>query len=212
MAWTEELRQAFDDGGTKFVVARSLRKLMRPACKVGSLIFTECDLTKPFPEPRPISGIILRELTAEDVPLFPDAGPARDRFAAGHRSFGGIEERTGKLTNYRWVNASSAFIPELERYLIMGPKDVYVYDLNTLPEFRKRGIDACTRHFTYSYLRDCGYSRIYAYIHGDNHASLQASRRLLRRIGRVWYVQPRGCAPFILGGKGPGLPELRKQP
>jgi hypothetical protein len=210
MELADDIRRAFVDGGTKIVVTRSLRKLVRPAVKVGSLVFTECDLTEPLPSARSVAGIAVREGTIEDTPLFPDPELARMRFRQSQRCFMGIEEKTGKLTNYRWVNTAAAYIPELDRYLIMGPRDAYVYDLNTLPEFRKRGIDGYTRHYTYSFLRDSGYTRIYAYIHGDNRASLRASRHLLRPIGRVWYVQPRGCAPLMLGGRGSKFPELRR--
>ena len=112
----------------------------------------------------------------------------------------GIEEATGKLTNYRWVNTSDAYIPELQRYLIVKPGEAYIYDLNTLPEFRRRGIDAYTRHWIYSYLRDSGYSKVYAYIHGDNAASLKASRILLKPVARIWYMQLRGFRPLVLGG------------
>lgn len=210
MELADDIRRAFVDGGPKIVVTRSLRKLVRPAVKVGSLVFTECDLRKPFPSAKPIAGIVVREATIEDVPFYPDPELAQTRFRQGHRSFMAIEEKTGRLANYRWVNMSAAYIPELDRYLILGPKDVYVYDLNTLPEFRKRGIDAYTRHYTYSVLRDSGYIRIYAYIHGDNRASLQAARHLLRQIGRVWYLAPRGFAPIMLGGRGSRFPELRR--
>jgi ribosomal protein S18 acetylase RimI-like enzyme len=92
----------------------------------------------------------------------------------------------------------------------LKPGEAYVYDLNTLPEFRRRGIDAYTRHYTYSYLRETGYKRILAYIHGDNHPSLNASKRLLQHIGRVWYIQARGCEPRMIGGRRRGFPELRK--
>jgi hypothetical protein len=68
-----------------------------------------------------------------------------------------------------------------------------------------------TRYCIYSYLRDTGYHTIYAYIHGDNFVSLQASRLFLKPIGRIWYVQPRGCKPLMIGGRGRGFPELRKE-
>jgi hypothetical protein len=210
MEWADDIRRAFADGGAKIVVTRSLRKLVRPAVRVGSLVFIERDLTQPFPGAKPVTGIIAREGTIDDSPLFPDPELARKRFSKDQRCFMGIEETTGKLANYRWVTTSAAYIPELDRHLILGPTDVYIYDLNTLPEFRKRGIDGFTRRYTYSCLRDTGYTRVYAYIHGDNHASLQASRHLLRRIGRIWYVQPRGCAPIMLGGRRAGFPEFRK--
>jgi hypothetical protein len=164
-----------------------------------------------MPEKRAIPGIVLREAALEDAGLFKNPALFRDRTEQGYRCFMGIEEATGKLTNYRWISTSTAYFPELKRRLILKPDEVYAFDLNTLPEFRRRGIDSYTRYCTYSYLRDCGYNKLYAYIHGDNVASLNASRAFLRPIGRVWYIQPRGCNPLMIGGRGEGFPELRQE-
>src|SRR5262249_44724223 len=153
-----------------------------------SLVFIECDLQKPMPERRVIPGITVREATANDVSLFTEHELFLKRFHDGHRCFMGIEEATGKLTNYRWVTTSASYIPELRRFLMLRPTEVYVYDLKTLPEFRRRGIDSYTRHCIYSHLRDTGYTKVYAYIHGDNLPSIKASQILLRIVGRVWYV------------------------
>ena len=210
MPLTADIRRAYIDGGAKTVVTRGLRKLVRPAFKIGTLVFAETDFSRPFPELRPVPGIIAREATVEDVRLFEDQALFLYRFNQGHRCFVGIEEKTGKLTNYRWVNTTAAFVPELERYLILRPDEAYIYDLNTLPEFRKRGIDAYTRHYTYSYLRDTGYRRGLAYIHGDNQPSLKAARHLLQPIGRVLYLQFRGCAPIMFRARGERMPELRR--
>ena len=208
MALTANIQRAFVEGGAKTVMSRGIRRIVRPAFKMGSLVFTECDLSQPIRERQPVPGILAREATIEDARLFEDRALFLERFNQGHRCFLGIEESTGKLTNYRWVNTSAAFIPELDRYLMLKPGDAYAYDLNTLPEFRRRGIDAYTRYYTYSYLQHTGYTRILAYIHGDNHPSLKASRHLLRHIGRIWYIQFRGCAPIMLGGRRPGFPRI----
>jgi ribosomal protein S18 acetylase RimI-like enzyme len=203
-----DIRRAWKDGGPSVLLTRSLRRAIRPAARVGSLVFIECDLRARFPERRDVRGITFREAKLEDAHLFTDRRLFIDRFNQGHRCFMGIEEATGKLTNYRWVNPIAAYVPELHRYLVLKPGEVYVYDLNTLPEFRRRGIDAYTRHCLYSYLRDTGYTKVWAYIHGDNRASLNASQILLRRVGRVWYVQLPGCMPIMLGGRSSGFPEI----
>ncbi|HEY2384941.1 MAG TPA: hypothetical protein VGK48_27520 [Terriglobia bacterium] len=210
MALTADIQRAFAAGGPKIVITRGLRRLVRPAFKIGTLIFTEADLTQPLPEQRPVPGIVPREATIEDVRLFEDQALFLKRFNDGHRCFMGIEEQTGKLANYRWVNSAAALVPELERYIILKPGEVYIYDLNTLPEFRRRGIDAYTRYYTYNYLRETGYKKVLAYIHGDNPPSLQASRHLLKRIGRLSYIQFRGCAPIMIGGRSAPFPELRR--
>src|SRR5215813_12445659 len=131
MALTADIQRALREGGAKTVLTRSLRKLLRPALKIGTLVFAECDLRKPMPERCPIPGIIVREATIEDADLF------IERMKQGSRCFMGIEEATGKLTNYRWVNTSWAHVPELKRYMIFRLGEAYAYDLKTLPEFRK---------------------------------------------------------------------------
>jgi len=155
-----------------------------------------------MPAPRPISGIVIREATIADAPLFPDQKLFLQRVKDGNRCFMGIEEATGRLTNYRWVNTSGPYIPELRRYLLLEPDEAYAFDLNTLPDFRRRGIDYFTRHYTYSYLHASGYSKVYAYIHGDNHPSLRAARHFLRCVCRVRYIQLRGCEPIVMRGRG----------
>ena len=210
MALTDDIQRAFVEGGAKTVMTRALRKLVRPACRIGTLVFIESDLTRPLPEARAVPGIVAREARIDDAKLFENQALFLDRFRRGQRCFIGVESGTGKLTNYRWVNQTSAYVPELDRYLILKPGEVYIYDLHTLPEFRKRGIDAYTRYYTYSYLRDTGYRKVIAYIHGDNQPSLQASRHLLKRIGRIGYIQFRGGRPIMIGGTRPHFPELRR--
>jgi hypothetical protein len=208
MALTTDIQRALLEGGSKTLLTRSLRKLLRPVVKIGALVFVECDLREPMPERPPMPGITVREATIEDADLFDDRHLFLERLKQGSRCFMGIEDATGKLTNYRWINTSYAYVPELKRYMLFKPGEAYAYDLRTLPEFRRRGIDGYTRHIAYSHLRETGHSKLFAYIHGDNYPSLQASRHLLKPIGHVWYVQLRGCEPIMIGGRKRGLPEL----
>jgi ribosomal protein S18 acetylase RimI-like enzyme len=208
MALIADVQRALTEGGSKTLFTRSLRKLVRPAVKIGTLVFSECDLREPMPERQVIPGITVRVATLNDAHLFEDRELFFERMKEGNRCFMGVEEATGKLTNYRWINTSAAYVPELKRYMVFRPNEAYAYDLNTLPEFRRRGIDRYTRHYTYSYLREHGYTKLIAYIHGDNYVSLQAARHLLRPTGRVWYIQIRGCNPIMIGGRKPGLPHL----
>jgi ribosomal protein S18 acetylase RimI-like enzyme len=208
MALMADVQRALTEGGPKTLVTRSLRKLVRPGVKIGTLVFSECDLRESLPERQVIPGITVRIATLNDAHLFEDRETFFERMKEGSRCFMGVEDATGKLTNYRWINTSAAYVPELKRYMVFRSNEAYAYDLNTLPEFRRRGIDRYTRHCTYSYLREHGYTKLYAYIHGDNYVSLQAARHLLRPIGRVWYIQIRGCNPIMIGGSKPGLPQL----
>jgi ribosomal protein S18 acetylase RimI-like enzyme len=199
MQLASDIQRAWTEGGSKVLLSRGLRKAVRPLFNIGSLVFIECDLLEPMTERRDVPGIVVREATIDDAPLFQDRETFVERLSSGHRCFMGIEETTGKLTNYRWVQTSATYIPELQRYLLLKPGEVYIYDLKTLPEFRRRGIDAFTRHWIYTHLRDEGYTKVLAYIHGDNAPSLKASRILLKPIARIWYIQLRGSVPLMIG-------------
>jgi hypothetical protein len=210
MGFITGFQRAFAEGSPKIMIARCCRKLFCAVARFGTLVFAEVDLTQPIREVTFVPGIIPREGKAQDAALFQDPAVFLERIALGDRCFMGIEEKTGKLTNYRWITTSPAHIPELDRYLIVPPTTVYAYDLVTLPEFRRRGIDSFMRYYTYSHLRDSGFTKIYAYIHGDNQPSLKSARQFNREIGRILYVQVRGCQTHMIGGHRTGFPEFRK--
>jgi hypothetical protein len=199
MQLMSDIQRAWNEGGPKAVLVRSCKKLVRPTCSIGTLVFKQCDLREPLPERRAIHGIVLREAALSDANLFENREIFIDRMKSGNRCFMGIEEATGKLTNYRWLNTTAAHVPEIDRHLRLEPGEAYIYDLNTLPEFRRRGIDGYTRQCIYSYLRDCGFMKVVAYIHGDNYVSLRASRDFLKPMGVIRYIWPRGGKPWIFG-------------
>lgn len=194
----------------KIIITRCCRKLLSAVARCGTLVFAEVDLTRPIHEVPIVPGIIPREGETKDASLFQNPTVFLERIAQGDRCFMGIEEKTGKLTNYRWITTSPAYIPELDRYLVVQPATVYAYDLVTLPEFRRRGIDSFMRYYTYNHLRNSGFTKIYAYIHGDNQPSLKSAQQFNREIGRIFYFQVRGCQPRIIGGYRTGFPVLRK--
>jgi len=204
------IQRALNEGGPKILISRSIRKLFSPLACTGTLVFAEVDLTKPIREAPPISGIEAREAFVGDARLFDDSGPFLERISRGDRCFLAVESATGRLTNYRWITTSPTHIPELNRYLVPEANTVYAYDLVTLPQFRRRGIDSYTRYFTYTFLQRSGVTKIYAYIHGDNQPSLKSASHFNRQLGRIAYVQFRGCEPLMFGERNHKLPALLK--
>ena len=202
------IRGLYREGGIKAVIVRSVKKLMSPVISVGILIFVECDLRKPLPRKAALAGVLEREAVLADASLFENPQIFIERLCAGKRCFIGIDSATGKLANYRWIATWSEYIPEIDRDIVLGPGEVYSYDLRTLPEFRRQGIDSYTRNRTYQRLRDQGFRKVYAYIRADNFPMLKSSRPLLKPIGRVWYVRFRGSKRFVFGDGRNGLPSL----
>jgi GNAT superfamily N-acetyltransferase len=179
---------------------------MRPAVDAGSLIFFECDLRR-VGTPPAHDEFIVREASLSDLDLLEtidDAArrkrQAAERLAAGERWFVGIHAASNRLANFRWVTARGT-IPEIQRDLCIPRHEVYIYDLYTAPEFRRRGVDAVVRPTVYARLRDEGIVRIHAYIAASNHASLRAARTLLAPIGRVYFVSLFGQRPLLFGAQ-----------
>lgn len=191
--------------GASAVVLAGARRLLRPVVQFGVLVFFDCDLRAPLPEPAAAGAFDVREGGVADVPLLDAAPEARrrraqaiERLARGERWFVGLDRETGALANCRWVT-TRGYIPEIDHDLRTAGGEVYIYDLYTLPAYRRRGADTVIRHAVYSRLREAGVSRIHAYIDASNHASLRAARRLLRPLGRIWYVAVRHVPPLVFG-------------
>ncbi len=218
LATLQTAQRLYRDCGLKAVVVVVLKKVISPFAQAGSIYFMERDLRAEMPPLRPIPGIVAREGSFSDLHLL-DAVEngallkqrAIQRLQKGDRWFIGVEESTGKLTNYRWASLTSGFVLELGRTLTLEPGQAYIYDLQTAPEFRRRGIEGFTRQFTYDRLhRQYGADRITVYICADNHASLQAGRAYLTPVGRIWYLKVRGFARRIFmipTGRTPRLTE-----
>jgi ribosomal protein S18 acetylase RimI-like enzyme len=190
-------RRVRKEGGMKAAASLAIRKVLSPVARVGSLYFLQRDLSMPMPPLKPVEGIVVREATLQDIHLLDSVEnaavrkeQASERLQRGDLWFVGIEKKTGRLTNYRWASLTSGFIPELNRELILNPGEAYVYDLETLPQFRRRGIESLTRQYSYSRLfQRYGIHRIIVYVLAENHASLQAGRQYLTPIVRAFYVQ-----------------------
>jgi GNAT superfamily N-acetyltransferase len=212
-----ELRREF---GLETMVGMAVKKAISPVAVVGTVYFFECDLRQGLPQVRPVPGIALREGFLSDVDLLNslERGSERrmdaiERLNKGDRWFIAVDETTGKLANYRWVTASSELIPELARYVLPRPGEVFIHSLYTAPEYRRKGIDSFARQWIYERLhREDGIIRVLATIFGGNAPSFRAGRNFLRQIGCVRYVSIRGGAPHLFSFPKSGMAELGKTP
>jgi hypothetical protein len=192
------------------------KKLISPVARVGSLYMMECDLGRGLPAVKEVPGIIVREAFLEDIYLLDgiEEAPqkkhdAMERFQKRNRWFVGIDASTGKLANFRWVATNPEWIPELECNIVPQPGQAYIYALYTAPEYRKRGVDSFTRHYTYDLLhRTAGIKTIIAYICSENTVSLRAGKKFLKKIGRVWYVSILGGRTRVFWWPNPKMPAL----
>jgi hypothetical protein len=217
LAHLAQLFAIYQDRGLKTFTVQVIKKVLSPNVRMGSICFFERDLRAPMPPLDPLEGIVLREGSLSDLSLLDCLDDAErqkkaavKRFEAGHHWYVSIEQTTGRLTNYRWASMTSAFIPEINRTVLLKQGEVYLYDLYTLPEFRRRRIEAVSRQFIYDHVyTQYGASRLVVYIRADNHASLQAGRNYLTPLTRVWYLQLAGGETRLFMRISPRMPELQ---
>lgn len=210
-------RQAYKDRGLKACIIQVFKRILAPVMRTGSVWFFERDLSAPMPPLGPIEGIELREASSSDIALLDcleDAPEqrqqAQQRLQKGDLWYVSIEEATGRLTNYRWVSMKGSFIPEINRTVVLKPGEAYIYDLFTLPEFRRRRIEAVSRQFIYKSLYErYRATRLIVYVRAENHIGLQAGKKYLTPLARIWYVQFRGGMTHLLMRKNPRMPQLQ---
>jgi len=207
----------YQDRGLKTFTVQAIKKLLAPNVRMGSICFFERDLRASMPSLAPVEGIVLREGSVADVSLLDclkDAerqkNEALERFEAGHHWYLSLDKSTGQLASYRWASLTSAFIPEINRMILLNPGEAYLYDLYTLPQFRRRGIEGVSRQFIYNrLLEQYGASRLVVYIKPDNYASLRAGRNYLSPLSRVWYLQFKGGETRLFMRNNARMPELQ---
>lgn len=193
-----------------------LKKVASPVARIGSVYLMECDLVAGLPKVKPVPGVLAREAFMEDIDLLDGIEngmekkrDAIDRFKRGDRWFVGIDTGNGKLATFRWVTTAWELIPELERNIVPGPGQAFVYALYTAPEYRRRGIDSFTRQYTYDLLyRTSGIHTVLATIFAENTISLKAGRKFLKKVGRIWYLSILGGPTHVFWWPNPKMPRF----
>lgn len=206
------------DFGPRATIGLAFKKVVSPVARVGSVYLMECDLVAGLPKVKSVPGIIAREAFMEDIDLLDgienDTEKKRDaiaRFKRGDRWFVGIDGANGKLATFRWVSTTWELIPELERNIMPGPGQAFVYALFTAPEYRRRGIDSYTREYTYDLLhREAGIDTVLATIFAENTISMKAGRKFLKKIGRIWYWQILGGTTHVFWWANSKMPKFKR--
>ena len=214
----EKTAAAHRDLGLRGVASRILHRAAAPIVKWGAITFFERtldghDAGSGSPA---ASGVFVRQFTEWDLDRMLDGGdPDQDvgtlerRFRRGDRAFGAIDT-TGRICHVRWVSATRVHIPEIDRDIVLHPRQAYLYNGYTRRDARRRGIDGLVRLAIFETLRSEGFTRVCSYVRTDNAAGLRAASRWQRPGGTLSYVAVRGLKPIVMRSSRIGLPMLER--
>jgi SAM-dependent methyltransferase len=215
--YAEKTARVGREAGAVGLVSLACRKLASPLASWGGVTFFERRLdgwTAPAVGSSP--GFQALQMSVADVGALREGGdPTQDiaalaeRFERGDRAFGAIDT-AGRICHVRWVATTRVHIPEIDRDIVLAPRQAYFYNGYTRPDARRCGIDGLVRTFIFETLQSEGFRSVYSYVRLDNRAGFRAASRWQQAVGTVRYIRLRRSAPWLTGISRANMPRLEE--
>jgi GNAT superfamily N-acetyltransferase len=172
-----------------------------------------------------LSKNLLRHEAAVDVSglhmrfLEPDMLDAYTAFRPDQREKASIRLREGhravlvcdgdRIVGAVWAATGRAYIPYLDRDILLDAREIYTYDAFTLPEYRRRGIATIRNSFLAPEYRRLGYDRAAAIVAFENHVGLRSAEAAgYERVGEFFCVRF-GIGQIDFAGANPSGDQVR---
>lgn len=98
---------------------------------------------------------------------------AVQRMEKGNRSV--IVYEGERIVGCVWTAVDRAYIPYLNRDIILGPREIYTFDAFTHPDARRRGIATFRNTFLTPEYRRMGYERAAGIVAFENHTGIRSA-------------------------------------
>ncbi len=215
LTYSRTVQTAYHDGGSRYVACSIAKKIFWPIGQMGYVMFFERDLRNYSHDSAKILSVQLTLLTERDCGLLACSrqndsgvvGRAMERFDKGDQCFVALAP-TNEVVHSRWVSTKDTDIPELRMKTRPLPRQAYMYDGYSKPEYRGRGIDGAIRNFIFETLKSQGIENVYSYVRSDNPVGIRAAARWQSRLCKVWYLQFRDAKPLVFRSRQVRLPIL----
>jgi GNAT superfamily N-acetyltransferase len=173
--------------------------------RIDTLRLYERRVDGPVGRMTPAPGL---ELAVWDSPKAPAWGQgwwdreAEERFREGQAC--AVARHAGDVVAYCWLAVTPVPVAEIDRIVVPGAEEVYLYDAFTVPEWRGRGLFTVLLVELLAYMRSRGRTRALIFVLARNEASRRAIERggfrLFQTVSRVQvlgvrFVWPRGPWP-----------------
>lgn len=124
---------------------------------------------------KPPAGVTVREIQTEDLDLFEQFMERSDvmwyRNLLAHGRTGFIALKNGQLAAFAWL--TPRIDPKIERlYVPLEPNDFYLIVIETVPAFRRQGLQRLLLNYVQQWGWERGYKRVLGLVATYNNASL----------------------------------------
>jgi GNAT superfamily N-acetyltransferase len=173
--------------------------------RVNTLRLYERRLDGPITPGTPGGGLEIAVWDSPEAPAW--AGSWWRREAAERLREGqacAVARHGGHVVAYCWLAVTPVPVAEIDRVVVPGAEEVYLYDAFTIPEWRGRGLFTTLLLELLTYMRRRGRKRALIFVLARNEASRRAIERggfrLFQTVSRVEllglrFVWPRGPWP-----------------
>ncbi len=121
----------------------------------------------------------------------------------------GVAWSNSAVVSYCWLAFKQAEVGEINRYIKLREKELYLYDAFTLPDYRGRGLFPALLTAILGHARSQGYSRALIFSNSKNRPSLRGIEKagfsLFQSIHFLKLLDLRLCLPGRTRGKEAGV-------
>lgn len=126
------------------------------------------------------------------------------RLDAGHRFY--VAKLDGKIVHVLLVGIDKAYIGYLEIAFPLSPREVYLGEAYTIPQYRGNHISSGITTMVNKRMSTRGYQRAVLFVHPSNTPPLRAHRRMRSKIrGRIGFYELLGIRRYFYWARGGGL-------
>ena len=110
----------------------------------------------------------LRVLERADIPLYVAFKPFQaqaeieQRLSRGHLCFAAFYQ--GRIVHAGWCATRRVHVPYIHSDIVLGPKDFYIYDSYTDPEFRRTGLVMARSSAMHVHFAERGFEKSYGVV------------------------------------------------
>ncbi len=166
--------------GWKAFVDKAIDKILTPLFVQNRILIYKFTGDKPVPV-AVHARAIFKELFISELPrlekvMYQDRKAIERRFKKGDRCF--AAEIDGRVAHYTWVSFGEEYLPSIEKRIKVRENEAYIYNVYTVPSFRREGLFSYVLGQILRRLHDSSYKRLWVSVLSNNISSQTAFEKL----------------------------------